>query len=45
MRGPGSIARNSALDLAGFTVPLLVGVAVMPVITRNWVRHASGFWA
>lgn len=33
--GRKSIARNTILNLAGLTFPLVVGVAVMPVITRN----------
>ncbi|MGK2962989.1 MAG: oligosaccharide flippase family protein, partial [Gemmatimonadaceae bacterium] len=31
----GSIARNSALNLVGFTVPLVVGLLAVPVITRE----------
>src|SRR5687768_18500782 len=30
-----SITRNTMLNLAGLGVPLVVGVAVMPVIVRN----------
>lgn len=30
-----SIARNTALNFGGLALPLLVGVAVMPTITRN----------
>jgi O-antigen/teichoic acid export membrane protein len=30
-----SIARNAVLNLAGLGIPLVVGVAVMPIITRN----------
>lgn len=31
----GSIARNSALNLVGFAVPLVVGLLAVPVITRE----------
>ena len=31
----GSIARNSALNLIGFIVPMVVGLAAVPVITRE----------
>ncbi len=30
-----SIARNTVLNLAGLGIPLVVGVAVMPIITRQ----------
>jgi O-antigen/teichoic acid export membrane protein len=33
--GRKSIARNTALNLVGLALPLAVGVAVMPTITRN----------
>jgi len=33
--GRHSIARNTLLNLGGLSFPLLVGVAVMPIITRN----------
>jgi len=33
----GSIARNSALNLVGFTIPILVGLVTVPIIT-----HALG---
>lgn len=33
--GRRSIARNTLLNFGGLSVPLLVGVAVMPIITRN----------
>ena len=35
MRKSGSIARNSALNLVGFTVPMLVGLLTVPIITRE----------
>jgi O-antigen/teichoic acid export membrane protein len=35
MKQRGSIARNSALNLIGFVIPLLVGLAAVPVITRE----------
>ena len=30
-----SIARNTILNFGGLSLPLLVGVAVMPIITSN----------
>jgi O-antigen/teichoic acid export membrane protein len=33
--GQRSLARNTALNLAGLGIPLVVGVAVMPIITRH----------
>jgi O-antigen/teichoic acid export membrane protein len=35
LRRPGSIAYNSALNLIGFTVPMIVGLLAVPVITRE----------
>ncbi len=35
LRGRRSITRNTLLNFGGLSFPLLVGVAVMPVITRN----------
>jgi O-antigen/teichoic acid export membrane protein len=35
MRRSGSIARNSAMNLGGFTIPLIVGLVAVPVITRE----------
>lgn len=35
MRNRSSIARNSALNLVGFVIPLLVGLAAVPIITRE----------
>lgn len=35
MTKQSSIARNSALNLIGFVIPLLVGLAAVPIITRE----------
>lgn len=35
LRRPGSIAYNSALNLIGFTVPMIIGLLAVPVITRE----------
>jgi O-antigen/teichoic acid export membrane protein len=35
MKQRSSIARNSALNLVGYVIPLLVGLATVPIITRE----------